>query len=99
MPITPVVHLEMSISLSEFMRSLNYLPGESELFSHANDMTWELCTANGGVCIACHELPPRRVGALTLPRARVTLDMHHLPPGRRDAFLRRFRRAFQRGGG
>ena len=97
--------LDMSISEPEFIRLLEQLPQEPEaLFEEASlplehPWAWRLRLAAGDVRIRFEPLPPRRLAALTLPRARIELDMRGLPKEARDAFLSRFRRHFQRGGG
>ena len=95
----PVFHMEMSLSRTEFLRGLARLANEMESFSRKSASEWELCMASQCVRITFQELLPRRAGALVLPRACITLDMHHLPPQEREAFLNLFRRIFQRGGG
>ena len=92
-------HLEMSISRTEFLRGLNRLANEAESFSEIGESEWELCAASGCARVRFRELPPRRAGMLSLPRATVTLDLSGLPPDARSAFLESFRRVFQRGGG
>ena len=99
MPATPVVQLEMSLSRAEFLRGLNHLANEMESFSQVDESEWELCLTSHCISISFHELTPRHAGALCLPRARIVLDLRALSPDRREAFLRRFRRTFQRGGG
>ena len=95
----PIIHLEMSISRSEFLRCLNHLANETESFSQLGESEWELPDGSHCARIIFHELTPRRLGALTLPHARVILDLHRMPPHRREDFLHRFRRVFQRAGG
>jgi hypothetical protein len=94
-----ITHLDMSISRAEFLRGLNRLANEMESLSQTGESEWELCAASGCVHVRFRERPPRLSGALALPRAEITLDMRALPRERREAFLRRFRLTFQRGGG
>ncbi len=89
----------MSISRAEFVRGLNRLANEMESLSQKGESEWELCAPNGRIGVTFSEKAPRTIGALTLPRATVTLDLQALPQAQRTAFSRRFRLAFQRGGG
>ncbi len=89
----------MSISRAEFLRGLNRLVNEMESFSQKSESEWELCAPNGRIGVTFSENAPRAIGALALPRATVTLDLRALPRAQRAAFTRRFRLAFQRGGG
>lgn len=52
-----------------------------------------------GATIAVDPLPPRQFGPVAIPRSRVVLTFRGLNQDERDAFLRQFDRAFQRGGG
>lgn len=54
----------------------------------------------GSVLITYAPLPPVTLGGLlALPRATVTLSFDAVTPAERTAFLERFMRTFQRGGG
>lgn len=88
----------MTISHGEFQKSLGSLapgtpppePGEAV----------RLPLGSGAVVIGFAALPGMRLGGLLeLPRAQVTLTFEAVPAPERDAFLRRFDVAFQRGGG
>ena len=54
-----------------------------------------------GAVIRFEALPSRRLGGglLSLPQARVTIDLAGVPEAERAAFQRAFDVAFQRGGG
>ena len=52
-----------------------------------------------GATIAVEPLPPRGFGPVKIPRSQVTLAFRGLDAHEQDAFLHRFDRAFQRGGG
>lgn len=56
-------------------------------------------TPDRGAVITVGPLPPRRLGLVEIRRSRVALAFHGLDAGEREAFLRQFDRAFQRGGG
>lgn len=49
--------------------------------------------------LAIRALPPLRLGALSLPRLQVDLDLAGHPPEAAEAFARRFLAHFQRAGG
>ena len=88
----------MALDLAEFHRSLKMLaPGQAM----PPDACQIAVDANGKhVDIAFEPLPPETLGGLlALPRARVTLAFEGHSAGERAAFLARFDRAFQRGGG
>ncbi len=93
------VRLEMSISRAEFLRGLKRLANEMESFSEVSESEWELCAKRGCARVRFEELPPHRAGSLSLPRARVSLDMSALAENARAPFLGHFRRVFHRGGG
>ena len=52
-----------------------------------------------GATITVGPLPPRQFGPVAIPRSRVVLVFRGLNQDERNAFLRQFERAFQRGGG
>ena len=57
-------------------------------------------TAERGISISIHPLPPRRLsGLLSLPRAQVTISFRGHGAEEEADFLQRFDRVFQRGGG
>ena len=57
-------------------------------------------TADKGLTIALRPLAPRRLsGLLALERTEVTIEFHGYGATEREAFLERFYRAYQRGGG
>lgn len=95
----------MSLDLAEFRRSLARLPDAAEASSaHEGDPTTErffLALDAGQVVLSVEVLPPQTLGTLvTLPRSRVLIDLTGLPDAEdRNAFLVRFDRVFQRGGG
>ncbi|WP_448204013.1 hypothetical protein [Azospirillum sp. sgz302134] len=53
----------------------------------------------GGVDLHVEPLPPRRFGPVAIPRLRVGFAFRGWDEAERTAFLARFDRAFQRGGG
>lgn len=52
-----------------------------------------------GVDLLVEALPPRRFGPVDIPRLRIGFAFHGWNEAERGAFLARFDRAFQRGGG
>lgn len=53
-----------------------------------------------GIAISVRALPPRRLSALlSLPRSEVRIAFHGYDAREQAAFLERFDRAYQRGGG
>lgn len=52
-----------------------------------------------GVDLHIAPLPPRRFGPVEIPRLRVSFAFRGWDEAERSAFLARFDRAFQRGGG
>ena len=88
----------MSLDLGEFHRSLRVLaPG----LSAAPDQTrFVVSEGDFSVTLTFESLPSSTLGGLlSLPRARVHLAFDGAPERDRVAFLGRFDRAFQRGGG
>lgn len=88
----------MAITLADFHRSLAALaPG---LALDDGQTTIEIDTGGTSVCITFEEQQGATLGGLlALPRARVTLAFDGMSVDEQGAFLRRFDRAFQRGGG
>ncbi len=88
----------MSLELAEFHRSLKTLAPHIPLAEGQTDFT--VATDKGSVRIVYEPLERATLGGLlALPRARVTLHLGELGAAERRAFLARFERAFQRGGG
>jgi hypothetical protein len=87
----------MSISRAEFLASLEHV-GQVKAMP---DGTWSSALEGGGTADIHFEAVPgvRLGGLLDLPRARVSLVLNGGSSAARDAFLHRFERAFQRGGG
>ena len=86
----------MSISASEFATSIA-LTGSYRVNS---DGTVIFDVGQGHAEITFQELPGVRLGGLLqLPRAKVCLKFRDVSPVQREAFLRLFDVAFQRGGG
>ena len=87
----------MSLSAEEFRRSLAVLAAEA---TRGADGRYEILVADGSVSVGFEELPAAILGgSLALPRARVTLTFDGLTGEAEAAFLARFDRTFQRGGG
>ncbi len=87
----------MSISQAEFWRVFARLVGERGLAGDALAGTFPLGT--GWVHVRVEPQPPRRLGALCLPCQRVRLGFEGVEAAETAAWLARFARGFQRGGG
>lgn len=90
-------HLEMTLSRVEFLRLLPGAvgplteTGEADLFEGQDGpRRWR---------IRLVPLPDLRVGGVVLPRHRVELRLEGYAEGEAAAFMARFHRGFQRGGG
>lgn len=87
----------MSLGPAEFERSLHVLAPDAKLDANGRVI---LEHPPGQVELTFEPLPSQTLGGLlALPRARITLDFTGLALGDADAFLQKFDRAFQRGGG
>jgi len=87
----------MSLGSAEFERSLHVLDPAAKLNV---DGRVTLQHPPGQVELTFEHLPSQTLGGLlALPRARITLDFTGLAQNDADAFLQKFDRAFQRGGG
>ena len=85
---------EMALTRAEFVRLLPGAIGDAP------------CRADGdavhvgdAVSITLEPLPPRRLGLFEIPVMRVTLRFHGGDADAAHAFVQRFDRAFQKGGG
>lgn len=88
----------MSLDLAEFHRSVKTLAPGVPLEDGQTDFI--IPADKGKVRIVYEPLERATLGGLlALPRARVTLHLDELGAAERRAFLTRFERAFQRGGG
>ncbi len=88
----------MSLDLGEFHRSLKTLAPGVPLEDGQTDIV--ITAESAQIRIVYEPLETATLGGLlALPRARVTLHMDGLDEAQRRAFLARFDRAFQRGGG
>ncbi len=88
----------MSLDLGEFHRSLRALAPGVPLEDGQKDIV--IAAENAEIRIVYEPLETATLGGLlALPRARVTLHLGELDEAQRHAFLARFDRAFQRGGG
>jgi len=88
----------MSLDLGEFHRSLKTLQRDVMLDAGQNEII--IPAGNAEIRIVYEPLGKATLGGLlALPRAKVTLHMDGLGEAEREAFLARFDKAFQRGGG
>ena len=87
----------MTLTRAEFIASLAGLDPSARL---GNDDTAVVCLDGTSARLSFEALPQRRLGGLlSLPQARITIDLTGLTEPQRVAIVRRFDIAFQRGGG
>lgn len=98
MPEEVTISLEMGISHTDFMRTLEtFLAGRSHTISGRRI---EIPHASHTVRISLSEQRERRLGALIrLPVTDVELTFSGYSEAEREAFMARFERVFHRGGG
>ena len=88
----------MSLTLSDFHRSVQTLAPRTGIRDGQTDFA--IPDGEELALVSYEPLENTTLGGLlAMPRARVTIDLQHLDGPRREAFLARFDRAFQRGGG
>jgi hypothetical protein len=88
----------MSLGLGEFHRSLKTLAPGVQFEDGQRDFV--IAVESAEIRIVYEPLEIATLGGLlALPRARVSLHLGELDEAQRHAFLARFDRAFQRGGG
>lgn len=88
----------MSLDLGEFHRSLKTLAPGVPLEDGQTDIV--ITAESAQIRIVYEPLETATLGGLlALPRARVKLHLGELDEAQRRAFLARFDKAFQRGGG
>ena len=93
-----LVEKTMSLNLAEFHRSLKTL--QRDVMLDAGQKEIIIPAGNAEIRIVYEPLERATLGGLlSLPRAKVTLHMDGLGKVEREAFLTRFDKAFQRGGG
>ncbi len=88
---------EFGLTRIEFLRSLRHLTGADGW--RERDGGFLLQLPFGQVEIHLGDAGCRRIGALSLPVLPVEFRFSGVDDEQRAAFLRRFERAFQRGGG
>ena len=89
--------LEMTLTRADFLR---LLPGAvaQEPLQIADD-TFQCGEGGRTWSLRLVPLEDRRLGSVSLPRHRVELHLEGHTPAEAEAFLSRFLRGFQRGGG
>ncbi|MDA7949337.1 MAG: hypothetical protein MPJ78_17895 [Hyphomicrobiaceae bacterium] len=88
----------MSLTLADFHRSIKALA--PDLVAQEGQTTFTVVEGDTDVLIRYEPLEKATLGGLlAMPRARVTIEHGNLDTSRCKAFLARFDRAFQRGGG
>lgn len=92
-----VLNREMSISHTEFFRSL--VPAVAPATFEADGLTITVHGAPGAVTIRLSEERERRIALLCLPVVDVQIELEGFSDEAYEAFMRQFDRSFQRGGG
>ena len=93
-----IIEKTMSLTLAEFQRSLAKLT--QDLTADTSSDAAKITYGAGTVAIAYKPLADVTIGGLlSLPRARVSLSFDALDETQQTAFLTKFDKAFQRGGG
>lgn len=98
-PAEAVLTREMGYSAVEFERVLPAAMRDWSVAGAAPE--WWISDGDGRPVARVRfvPLPERRIGMLSLPVGRLTLEFGDLEPRLREEFLRRFDRGFHRGGG
>lgn len=93
----------MSLSREEFEVSFARVVGDVAAVlagADARSSRYEVPLPSGYAVVTVEPLEPQMMGGLVaLPRCQVSIDFAEAPLSERQAFLNRFDRAFQRGGG
>ncbi|MCB1876042.1 MAG: hypothetical protein KDH88_08715 [Chromatiales bacterium] len=87
----------MTISRAEFLRLLPCAAVGYRLEENASGI--RLVAEDGAIVIRLATLDDLRIGSLSLPRMRIAIHFENIAAPSRTAFLQRFDRSFQRGGG
>jgi len=87
----------MGLTVEEFLRTFPAVAGNRRWQRKGKEIRLEL--EEGTVTIHLQPMPPRRLASLEVPVTRVELHLEEVPPERASAFLSRFQRCYQRGGG
>lgn len=95
MPLT--LHREMGLSHAEFFRSLPAVVGGREC--RVDGATVTIQEPEGTVVIRLSAEAERRIALIRLPVTHVTFEFPDHDPAAAAAFMRRFERHYQRGGG
>ena len=88
---------DMAITVPDFFRLLPRALNDRDHTVSGNRV--RVGTADKGVAITVAEAEPRRIALVVIDRCEVTLNFVGYGENERAAFLVRFDRAFQRGGG
>ncbi len=89
----------MALNRQEFLRILPGALASDEAIETADEVTVIGRHPDRSIVIALRAAAERRLGALRLPVLEVKLAFHGYTETEREAFLDRFSRTFQRGGG
>jgi len=87
----------MGLTVEEFLRTFPAVAGGRPWQRRGKTLRLEL--DEGHVVFRLLPRPPRRLGSLEVPVTRVELRLEGVPPQEAAAFLSRFQRCYQRGGG
>jgi hypothetical protein len=92
-----VLEREMGCTRAEFLRWLSPATAQAPVRADGEELV--LAVGGGEVRIRLRELPLRRIALVALPVLGVRFAFTGLGPEERQAFLERFDRYTQRGGG
>ncbi|WP_257309659.1 hypothetical protein [Geothrix fuzhouensis] len=91
------VSLEMTLSREEFLRLLPGAVGLAEATGDGGGFRGR--DGSGRWTIRLSPLADLRLGSVVLPRHRIDIQLEGYSKGEVEAFMARFHRGFQRGGG
>ena len=93
----------MSLPVEEFIRQIGYLPSsyQWDRENHKGKGAIAISMPSGGhVRLRCQPQSPRRLGALSFPVTRISIDFDEVClSDEREVFIQTLRRVCQRGGG
>lgn len=92
----PAIVRDVCATADEFARSLR---AAMPCTVDAGPDRFEVANGDAALAVGVSALPPRRLGALALPRVRVVIDFIAGPEDACRALLAAMDRAMQRGGG
>ncbi len=88
---------QMGITHPEFFRLISIALGSDEYETHADGVSWTHGALSGRVTLGPEG--KRRIALLAVPSTPVTIELDGYEDAAAMAFIKRFDRAYQRGGG